>query len=271
MTSVSSPGTALVTGASSGIGKVYAQRLARRGYDVLLVARDGARLEALGADITAKTGRKAEFLVADLGNPADTGAVAARIAADPAITLLVNNAGMGVERQIVGADADKVDAMVQLNVAALTRLSVAAVNAFTARGRGTLVNIASVVALIPENFLGAYAATKAYVLALTQSLQSELKDSPVRVQAVLPGLTATEFFDRAGMDKAALPPEMVMSAEDLVEAALAGLDLGETITIPALPDAADWQRLVDDRVRMAPGLSLRHPAARYGVGTAVPA
>lgn len=262
-------GLALVTGASSGIGRVYAHKLARLGYDVLLVARDRARLDALAAEIVATTGRKAEVLVADLVKAADVVRVADRIGADPAITLVVNNAGMGTEGPVLGADPARVDAMVQLNVTALTHLATAAVNAFSARGKGTLVNVASVVALIPERFLGAYAATKAYVLAFTQSLLSELDEGPVRVQAVLPGVTATEFFDRAGLDMAAMPAEMVMSADDLVEAALRGLEAGETITIPSLPDIAAWEGLVAARMAMAPHLSLSRPAARYDLGAAV--
>lgn len=268
----SSLNTALVTGASSGIGRVYAEKLARRGHDVVLVARDGARLELLAAAIAGETGRRAEVLAADLSRSEGIETVAARLASDQRITVLVNNAGMGTEGPILGAAAEKTDAMVQLNVAALTRLSLAAVTAFAGRGEGgTLVNIASVVALVPEHFPGAYAATKAYVLAFTQSLQSELRGGPLRVQAVLPGYTRTEFFDRAGIDATALPAEMVMSAEDLVEAALRGLEAGEAITIPSLPDMAAWQVLVDDRMRMMPGLSLSRPAARYGLGPAVPA
>ncbi len=200
----SSLNTALVTGASSGIGRVYAEKLARRGHDVVLVARDGARLEALAATIAGETGRRAEVLAADLSRSEGIETVADRLASDQRITVLVNNAGMGTEGPILGAAAGKTDAMVQLNVAALTRLSLAAVTAFAQRGEGTLVNIASVVALVPEHFPGAYAATTAYVLAFTQSLQSELRHGPVRVQAVLPGYTRTEFFDRAGIDAAAL-------------------------------------------------------------------
>lgn len=259
-------GTAVVTGASSGIGKIYAQRLAARGYDLILVARNKVRLDELAQELVTCTGRTVDVLPADLGKAEDVAKVAAHITDDPAITLLVNNAGAGTEGPVVGADAAKIDAMVQLNVVALTRLAVAAVNTFTARGRGTLVNIASVVAIIPENFLGAYAATKAYVLAFTQSLGTELKDGPVRLQAVLPGLTRTEFFDRAGLDAAALPAEMVMSAEDLVDAALAGLDQGEVYTIPSLPDPAGWAALVAARGALGPHLSRNTPAARYGVG-----
>ncbi|MCS0501874.1 SDR family NAD(P)-dependent oxidoreductase [Ancylobacter mangrovi] len=259
-------GTAVVTGASSGIGRSYATQLARKGYDLVLVARNRGRLEALSGELaTASPGRSFEVLVADLESAADVTALADRIAGDPAITLLVNNAGAGTEGPVIGADVGKIDAMVQLNVVALSRLAVAAANAFAARGRGTLVNIASVVALMPENLLGAYSATKAYVLALTQSLHNELKDGPVRIQAVLPGLTRTEFFDRSGLDIASYPPEMMMEVDELVAAALAGLEMGEVITIPSLPDAGAWDALVAARMAMLPDLSRDHAAARYGL------
>ncbi|QIB32415.1 SDR family NAD(P)-dependent oxidoreductase [Ancylobacter pratisalsi] len=261
-------GTAVVTGASSGIGKTYAERLSRRGYDLVLVARNRARLEALAAELSAASpGCAVDVHVADLGTPADVAGLAARISSDPSITLLLNNAGAGTEGPVIGADIAKIDAMVQLNVVALTQLSVAAVNAFVQLGGGTLINIASVVALMPETLLGAYSATKAYVLALTQSLGNELQDRPVRLQAVLPGLTRTEFFDRSGVDLTAFPPAMVMEVDELVDAALAGLDMGETITIPSLPDAAAWERLVATRMEMMPGLSRDHAAPRYGLGT----
>ena len=261
----SSLGTAVVTGASSGIGKVYAGRLAKRGYDLILVARNKERLEALAAELTAATGRSVEVLPADLEKPADVARIVTRLTSDPAITLLLNNAGSGTEGPVLNSDAAKTDAMVQLNVVSLTQLSLAAVNAFAKNGRGTLVNIASVVALMPEQLLGAYSGTKAYVLNFTQSLQNEFKDSPIRIQAVLPGLTRTEFFDRAGLDVSGYPPEMMMAVDELVDGALAGLDAGELITIPSLPDAADWDRLSAARMAMWPNLSLSHPAARYGL------
>jgi short-subunit dehydrogenase len=261
----SSLGTAVVTGASSGIGKVYAHRLARRGYDLLLVARNKERLDTLAAELTTATGRAVEVLAADLEKPADVARIVSRLESDPAITLLLNNAGAGTEGPVLNAAAAKIDAMVQLNVVSLTQLSVAAVNAFAKRGRGTLINVASVVALMPEALLGAYSGTKAYVLNFTQSLQNEFKDSPIRIQAVLPGLTRTEFFDRAGLDLTSYPQEMVMSVDELVDGALAGLNLGELITIPSLPDAADWDSLGATRMAMWPNLSRNHPAARYGV------
>lgn len=256
-------GTAVVTGASSGIGRIYAERLAARGYDLVIVARNAERLEALAATIRSATGRSVDVLQADLEKPADIRRVADRVAGDRAVTLLVNNAGAGTEGPVLGIDIDRVEAMVQLNVVALTRLAVTAVNAFSARGGGTLVNIASVVALMPEVLLGAYAGTKAFVLAFTQSLQNELQGSPVRIQAVLPGLTRTEFFDRAGLALDSYPQEMVMSVEELVDAALAGLDQGELITIPSLPDAGDFARVSADRLALVPNLSRNHPAERY--------
>lgn len=267
MGSVSDLGTAVVTGASSGIGKVYAEKLAARGYDLLLVARDAGRLEALAQTITRASGRKVEVLPADLGKPEDVARVARRIGEDAAITMLVNNAGMGTSGNVVGAEVGPTDAMVQLNVVALTQLSMAAVNAFSRRGRGTLINIASVVAFMADVLTGAYGATKSYVLALTQSLHNELKDGPVRVQAVLPGLTRTEFFERAGIDAAQFPSEAMMSADDLVAAGLTGLDLGELITIPPLPDAAAFEAMERARIAMQPDLSQGRPAARYRAAT----
>lgn len=263
MSSQSELGSALVTGASAGIGRTYAEQLARRGYDLVLVARDAARLEALAGSLREATGRQVEVLPADLGKTEDVERVAARLDADPAITLLVNNAGMGTERGVIGADPAPAMAMVQLNVVALTRLAYAAAAAFHRRGRGTLVNIASVVALAPEAFPGAYAATKGYALTLTLSLHGELKDGPVRVQAVLPGYTRTEFFERAGINAAQLPANMVMSADDLVAAALKGLELGELVTIPSLRDLGKWQAFEGARVALHPELTLDSPADRY--------
>lgn len=261
-------GVALVTGASSGIGKVYAQRLARRGYDLVLVARNKARLDELAASLSTETGRRVEVLPADLGVPADLRRVEARLRAAPAITLLVNNAGSGTAGPVIGDDLDKAEAMIQLNVVALARLASVAAEVFAARGSGTLVNIASVVAFMADRLMGAYSGTKAFVLNFTQSLQNELAGTGVRIQAVLPGLTRTEFFERSGFDISHLPPEMVMSAEDLVDAALAGLDLGEAITIPSLPDLADYDRLNEARLALQPNLSLSHPAPRYAIARA---
>lgn len=256
-------GVALVTGASGGIGAVYADRLARRGHDLLLVARNQERLRQVADRIVAQTGRRVEVLAADLAQRDDLHALERRLADDPAIRMLVNNAGFNIASPISQADPDRLEAMVQLNVVALTRLSRAAAPAFVQRGGGTIVNIASVVALAPYVLNGAYSGTKAYVLNFSQALDHELRPKGLRVQAVLPGATRTDFWDVSGMPVTALPSEIVMSAEDMVDAAMAGLDLGELVTIPALPDAADWERLEAAREALGPHLSRSIPAERY--------
>lgn len=263
-----SQGTALITGASSGIGAVYADRLARRGYDLLLVARDGQRLQALAQRLAADTGVSAQVLTADLTDRADLARVAQRLQDDADISLLLNNAGMAVNGQLGQADLDAVERMIALNVLAPTRLAAAAARRFAASGGGTLINIASVLALVPEMFSGSYSGTKAYLLNLTQSLQQELGPLGVRVQAVLPGATRTEIWDRAGMPIGHLPPDMLMDADAMVDAALAGLDLGETVTIPSLEAVHDWHALQDARRALGPFLSLSQPARRYTAATA---
>ncbi len=261
----SSKGTALLTGASTGIGAIYADRLAKRGYDLVLVARNRDRLSALARRLESETGRSVEALAADLDDPSDLARVERRLRDDPRITFLLNNAGVGATAPLLQADIEKMDAMIRLNVGALTRLTYAAVPGLVERGGGTIVNIASIVAVSPETLNGVYGGTKAYVLALSQSLHHELGGRGVRVQAVLPGATATEFWDVAGLPVHHLPGEIVMRADDLVDAALAGLDQGEVVTIPSLPDRAEWDRFDAARRDMAPRLSSAVPAPRYGV------
>jgi len=257
---------ALVTGASSGIGAVYAERLARRGHDLLLVARDAARLQQLASRLQAETGAAVEVLPADLTLTADLDRVADRLATDASISFLVNNAGIGPSGPAIGTAAEAQDRMVALNVMAVQRLALAAAEAFTGRGAGTIVTIASVVAFVPERFNGIYAASKAYVLALVQSLAAEAAGKGVRFQAVLPGFTRTEIFDRAGGSLSMIPAEMLMDAGDMVDAALTGLDAGELITIPSLPDLRDLEAFEAARRALQPNLSLSRPAARYGIG-----
>lgn len=260
-----SKGTALITGASAGIGAIYADRLARRGYDLVLVARSKDKLAAIAARLAADTGRSVDTIAADLGDSAGVAAVEARLRNDPSITVLVNNAGVGAVAPLLNSDVDKMDEMIRLNVGTLTRLTYAAAPGFVARGNGTIVNIASVVAIAPELLNGVYGASKAYVLAFSQSLQHELADKGVRIQAVLPGATATEFWAAAGRPVEQLPSEIVMTAADMVDAALAGLDQGEVVTIPALPDKAEWDSYEAARRAMAGNLSRAAPAARYSV------
>jgi len=261
-------GTALITGASSGIGAIYADRLARAGYDLILVARRADLLRSLAQELTTRTGRSVETLTADLTNPDDLARVESVLRTDASITALVNNAGLGATAPLLQSNVADMDRMIALNVSVPMRLAYAAAPAFVARGAGTIVNIASIVALQPELLNGVYGGSKAFVLALSQSLQHELADKGVRVQAVLPGATATAFWDVAGLPIENLPQEMVMSAEDMVDAALAGLAMGETVTIPALPDIADWNALETARNALRPGLSRTSPAARYRIARA---
>ena len=256
-------GKALITGASSGIGAIYADRLARRGYDLLLVARNETRLGELAKRISEHTGRKVDTLRADLNDKSDLRRVEMVLHDDDRITMLVNNAGVGASSPLLASDVDAMERMISLNVTALTRLTYAAVPPFVARGSGTIINIASVVAVAPEVLNGVYGATKAFVVAFSQSLIAELKDKNIRTQAVLPGATATAFWGKAGTPLEHLPSEIVMSGEDMVDAALAGLDLGEHITIPSLPDAGDWEAYEAARQRLMPNLSLISPATRY--------
>jgi short-subunit dehydrogenase len=263
--SSSNLGTALITGASTGIGAIYADRLANRGYDLILVARNEARLNALADRIAKQTGRSAAVIVADLNDLRDLGRVEAELRENTSITMLVNNAGIGSVAPLLSADIDQMDAMIALNIGALTRLTYAAAPGFVARGAGTLINISSVVGISPETLNGVYGATKAYVLALSHSLQHELADKGVRIQAVLPGATATEFWDVAGFPHKNMPKSIVMAAEDMVDAALAGLDQGELVTIPGLQDGDDWTSFEAARRALSQRFGNAHSAPRYGI------
>ena len=261
-------GIAVVTGASSGIGAIYADRLARRGYDLILVARSQPRLDEVANRVAGATGRVVNVVAADLNNKADLQGVETLLRTDPGITMLVNNAGVGALEPLLASDVDAMEEMIKLNVTALTRLTYAAVPAFVGRGGGTIINISSAVAIAPEILNGVYGGTKAFVLALSLSLHKELAGNNVRIQAVLPGATATNFWDAAGGSIEKLPHEMVMQSEDLVDAALAGFDQGELVTNPSLPEASDWNAYEAARLKLVPNLSLSRVPARYRIAAA---
>lgn len=256
-------GTAVITGASSGIGAVYADRLARRGYDLILVARNRDRLNALAKRIADQTGRNVDVLVADLGDRADLPRVEATLRDDARITLLVNNAGVGTHSPLLESDVEAMTALIELNVTALMRLTYAAAPAFVARGKGAIVNISSIVSIAPELLNGVYGGSKAFVLAFSQSLHHELAAKGVQVQAVLPGATATEFWEIGGLPLEHLPKNIVMTADDMVDAALVGFDRQELVTIPSLHPVETWQAYDAARQAMAPHLSNSVPAPRY--------
>lgn len=255
--------TALVTGASAGIGAVYSDRLAKRGWNLILAGRNGERLDHVASRVR-RDGISVETVVVDLAIPSGQRKLAERLLKDPAIALLVNNAGFGSTASLLDSDPDAMAQMIQLNVGAVARLANAAARAFVSREEGTIINIASIAAIAPRILNGVYAGTKAFVLALSQSLHHELASQGVRVQVVLPGATATDFWTISGAPVETLPQEIVMSPEAVVDAAMAGLDLGELVTLPSLPDVSEWQAFDDAREALLPNLSRVTPAARYG-------
>ncbi len=256
-------GTALITGASSGIGALYADRLARRGYDLILVARGQDALARIREDIVQATGRTVTTVRADLGERDDLLKIEAILRSDPSITMLVNNAGVGAVAPLLMSDVEDMERMIRLNVTALTRLVYAVAPSFVAREHGTIVNMASALGIAPEILNGVYGATKAFVIALTFSLQKELAEKNIRIQAVLPGAVDTPFWEASGGSLDRLPDQIVMKAEDAVDAALAGLDMGELITLPSMPDIGDWNAYEAARQKLMPNLSRDVPAARY--------
>jgi hypothetical protein len=259
-------GTALVTGASSGIGKIYADRLARRGHDLILVARNRERLDVLAKRLASETGRSVEVVAANLTEKADLARVEEILRSDATITVLVNNAGVGATAPLLESDVDAMEQMITLNVVVPMRLTYAVVPMFVRQGGGAIINMASIVGIAPEALNGVYGASKAFVLAFSLSLHKELAESNVRIQAVLPGATATDFWETAGTPLDQLPSKIVMKADAMVDAAFAGFDQGELVTIPSLPDVADWEAYEAARQKMIPELSLSTPAARYRAG-----
>jgi hypothetical protein len=261
-------GMAVITGASSGIGAIYANRFARRGYDLLLVARNRERMDDLAKKLAAETGRNVETLAGDLNDSRDLARLEQIIRNDSRITLLVNNAGVGATSPFLKSDVADMSRMIALNIEALMCLTYAVTPSFLKRGSGTIINIASTVAVAPERSNGVYGGTKAFVLAFSQSLRHELANTGVTVQVVLPGATATDFRNRSGKPVEPLPQEIVMPAEDMVDAALSGLDQGEFVTIPALPNVGQWQTYEAARQALVPNLSRAKPAARYAIARA---
>jgi short-subunit dehydrogenase len=260
--------TALITGASTGIGATYADRLAARGYDLILVARSQDKLQALAAQLHNRYGVQAHVLAADLTQEAGLQAVEAVLREDARIDLLVNNAGAARMAPLAALSADSANQQLTLNIVAPTRLSHAVVPQFLQRQRGALINIASVTSQMVRPGNSVYGGTKAYLLHFSQVLAAELADAGIRVQAVLPGVTRTPLWNDAPVGLDQIPEAMIMEVGEMVDAALAGFDQGETVTIPSLPDPADWDRLVAAREQLQPNLSHRHAATRYAVAAA---
>ncbi|HGH4624781.1 TPA: SDR family NAD(P)-dependent oxidoreductase [Enterobacter hormaechei] len=251
----------LITGASSGIGATYADRFAHRGHDLVLVARDRDRLEALAARLRQECGIGVEVLQADLTQPGNLNEVGQRLREDPRIEVLVNNAGASLLGSFVDQTTDDVGRLISLNTTAPARLASAIAPRLMRAGQGSIINIGSVVGLAPEFGATVYGATKAFMLFLSQGLNLELGPKGVYVQAVLPAATRTEIWARAGLDENALPP--LMEVGELVDAALAGYDRREPVTIPALHDVRQWEAFEAARQAMLPGFGNTRAAERY--------
>jgi short-subunit dehydrogenase len=265
MTSASTRPRALVTGASSGIGQAFAERLANEGFDVVVVGRRRDRLAEL-ADRLRTTGAAIDILPADLADPADLRTVEARLREDEALRLLVNNAGFGNYGPFVDADPDVAERQIDVHVTALVRLTRAALPGMVARHAGAVINVSSMLAFAgtPVGFrpkCATYAASKAYINMFTRILAQELVGTGVKVQALCPGVVRTEFHDALGGRPASVP---VMEPAELVRASLAGLDLDEVICAPGLADASTIARLDEAEAAVfGPGRAAT-VAARYG-------
>ena len=220
---------ALITGASSGIGEVFARRLAGQGYRVILVARRRERLEKLAADLPG-----AEIIVADLTADSDLRRVEQFIAARSTLEFLVNNAGFGVPGPYHSSDLEAQDRMHRLHILAVGRLTHAALRGMMERRKGTIVNVSSVAGFLQAPFSVSYNATKAWMNSFTAGLHIELRKlrSPVRVQALCPGFTVTEFHDLLDMDRGSIPQSLWLSAEKVVDASLRGLKRGKLFVVP---------------------------------------
>lgn len=258
-------GTALVTGASSGLGAVYADRLASRGFDLILVARRVERLGVLAKSLAEKYGVAVRAMAADLSASADLQRVVDELAGNPAITMLVNNAGASTLAPVVDTPRAGIASMDKVNVTALAQLTYAVLPQFKQRNRGTIINIGSVLSfhILPVSTI--YSATKGYVMNFTRGLQQELAGTGITVQLVLPASTATEIWELSGVPLAQLDQATIMRAEDCVDAALAGLDQGELVTLPSVEDQELWERFDAARLALFAGAMHGKPASRYGV------
>jgi short-subunit dehydrogenase len=223
--------TALVTGPTAGIGHSFAQQLAARGYDLVLVARDEERLEKTAADLRATHGVEVEVLSADLTDRADLARVEARVAdAARPVDLLVNNAGFGLKGRFLDNSADAETAMLEVLVVAVMRLSHAALRAMSDRGAGGIINVSSVAAFLPR---GSYSAAKAWVNSFSEWAANEYRPRGITVLALCPGFTKTEFHERMDVSRGSAPGFMWLDADRLVSAALSDFDKGKVISVPS--------------------------------------
>ncbi len=251
----------LITGASSGIGAVYADRFAQRGHDLMLVARDKTRLDAIAARLRSSYGVAVDVRQADLTLQQDLASVEALLREDARIGILINNAGIAQSGDFLQQNGERIEQLIALNVTAPTRLAAAMAPRLAQAGTGAIVNLSSVVGLAPELGMSVYGASKSFVLFLSQGLSLELGPKGVYVQAVLPAATRTEIWERSGVDVNTLPE--VMEVDELVDAALIGFDRRELVTIPPLHVAERWDALNGARQVLLSDVRQAHAAERY--------
>ena len=225
---------ALVTGASTGLGAVFATALARQQYDLTIVARSRERLEALAERLRQSYAIAVEVVVADLTQASALYTVEQHMAGDQRLELLVNNAGFGTTGPFATLDPDREETEICLNIMALVRLTRAALPGMITRGHGAIINVSSLAAFVPGPYDATYGATKAFVNSFTEALHEELRGTGVRVQALCPGFTHTEFQQRAGIDVSRIPAFAWMTPEAVVEASLAALQRGQVVCVPGL-------------------------------------
>ena len=260
---------ALITGASSCIGAAFAERFAHDNYELIIVARRVGRLEALAKVLKAKYQAPVEVMAADLADPDQLKTVEQRITHDSALDMLVNNAGFGGYQPFINLDPNKSDELIRLQITAVTRLTRAALPLMVSRGSGAIINVSSRLGFsgslsapsLPKRAV--YAGTKSYINTFTQILHSELTGTGVKVQALCPGVVRTEFHERMGMDSSRIPASMVMSPEDVVEASLAGLRMGEVVCIPTLEDSTLLDQVHQSEVKLWDGSGSGKSAERY--------
>jgi short-subunit dehydrogenase len=239
---------ALVTGASSGIGRCFAEKLAAQGWNLTVVARDTARLESLKHQLEVAHGVNVRVLTADLTDRAQSRNVEAELASDGSLDLVINNAGVSYVGNLAESDADQMESMLEINSSAVMRLTRAALPPMLARGRGAIINVSSAGAFVCPPTSAVYCASKAFVNSFTEALSGELEGSGVQVQALCPGMTLTELHERGNFDVSWVASWM--TPEQVVDASLAGLRLGEVVCVPGLQD---------------PGLVLQMRAAGAGI------
>lgn len=239
--------TALVTGASVGIGKAFAEELARRGHDLVLVARDEERLGEVAAGITARHAVRADVLVADLTSTEGVEAVSSRLSAPEGVEVLVNNAGKGSHGPFAEASADSQLSQIDLNVRALVELTHAVLPEMVKRGHGSILNVASVAGFQPLPNEAVYGATKAFVLSFSEGLYEELRGSGVKITALCPGFTRSEFQDRAGIEARHIPAALWQEAGEVAVAGLDALEAGRAVCVPGAHN-----KVLTGLTRMAP-------------------